>query len=120
MSEANKKIVEKVNDAFATNDMDAFFALCGDDITWKMSGEGTKTGLDNIRQWMGKHPEMPPPTFTYADMIAQDDRVVCSGEMTMKNKSGEDETHSFCDIYRITDGKIAELNSFVVKESDKR
>ena len=37
------------------------------------------------------------------------------GDMTMKEKDGNTAPYAYWDIYRFRNGKIAELNSFVVK-----
>ena len=44
MSSRNKEIVEKVNAAFAANDLEGFLALCADDVEWSMIGEKTCKG----------------------------------------------------------------------------
>jgi uncharacterized protein len=39
--------------------------------------------------------------------------------MIMKEKDGKTVPYAYCDIYRFRDGKIAELNSFVIKTEAK-
>jgi ketosteroid isomerase-like protein len=39
--------------------------------------------------------------------------------MTMKEKDGKTVPYGYCDIYRFRDGKIVELNSFVIKTEAK-
>lgn len=118
MSNRNREIVEKVNAAFAEGNFEGFLSFCTDDVVWTMVGDRTVKGKENIRQWMksmeAEHPE--PPKFTVTDpIIAEGDFVVARGEMTMKDKDGRTNQYSYCDIYRFRDGRIVELNSFVVK-----
>ena len=48
-----KAIVNKVNEAFANNDVEGFLALCASDVVWTMVGDRTVKGKDEIRKWMG-------------------------------------------------------------------
>ena len=47
-----KAIVNKVNEAFANNDVEGFLALCASDVVWTMVGDRTVKGKDEIRKWM--------------------------------------------------------------------
>jgi uncharacterized protein len=51
MSAKNKKIIEKVNAAFAQGSLEAFLSLCADDVTWTIVGNRTVKGKDAIREW---------------------------------------------------------------------
>lgn len=116
-----KEIVDKVNAAFAENDMEAFLAFCADNVEWTMVGDVTKRGKDSIRQWMAGM-NAAPPKFDVEQVIAEGDFVVCYGDMTMKDEKDEQKTdvpYSYCDLYRFRDGKIAELRSWVMKTGGK-
>ncbi len=118
MSERNKLIVSKVNEAFINGNFEGFLDFCADDVQWTIVGDRTVDGKEAIRQWMNsmaaEHPE--PPKFTVTEpVIGEGDFVVARGDMTMKDKDGKEGQYSYCDIYRFTGDKIAELNSFVVK-----
>jgi ketosteroid isomerase-like protein len=80
-----------------------------------MAGEGTHTGKDSIRKFMSSMEGMEPPKFTVDGMIADGDHVACFGNMTMKDK-GEEGFYSYCDVYRFSGDKVAELRSYVVKK----
>ncbi len=115
MSQKNKEIVEKLNAAFEQNKMEDFYALCSEDIEWQMAGDQTRKGLKAIREFMSSMPgDMEPPKINVTSIISDGDRAACYGDMTMKEK-GSENTYSYCDIYRFSADKIAELNSFVVK-----
>lgn len=118
MANTNKQIVEKVNAGFAANNPEVFLEQCKDDVVWKMVGDETRTGVDNIRQWMAQMKDMEPPKFSVDTLIGEGDYVVSSGDMTMKNKEGKEEAYSYCDLYRFDGNKIAELTSYVVKTSE--
>ena len=113
MSEKNKEIIEKVNDAFAEGNTEGFLSFCAEDVEWGMVGEKTFKGKQAIREFMSSH-SGDAPEFTVDQMIAESDTVICSGDMTMK-ENGEPVSYSYCDIYQLRNEKITRLQSFVVK-----
>lgn len=122
MSERNKEIVGKVNEAFLNGNFEGFLNYCADDVVWTIVGDRTVKGKENIRQWMKsmaeEYPE--PPKFTVAEpVISEGDFVAARGDMTMKDKEGKLGQYSYCDIYRFRNERIVELTSFVVKTEAK-
>lgn len=119
MSARNKEIVEKVNAAFAQNDVEGFLSFCADDVKWTMVGDKTVTGKDDIRQWLASM-DFEPPKFTVDNVIAEGDLVATHGDMTMKDKDGKTAPYSYCDIYRFRGDRIVELRSFVMSTEEKQ
>ena len=115
MSQENKEIVEKVNASFLEGNSEGFLSFCSDDIKWTMIGEKHVEGKQEIREWMKDMDGTEPPKFTVDNMVAEGDVVVCSGNMTMNDKEGKAVPYGYCDIYKFRDGKIVELNSYMVK-----
>lgn len=116
MSQELKDIVVEINESFTRNDTEAFLAHCTEDLVWSMAGEKVASGKSNIREWMGSMGSHEPPVFTTDLLIAEDDVVMCSGNMTMKNAEGVEGNYKYCDIYKFSGDKVTELTSFVVKE----
>jgi uncharacterized protein (TIGR02246 family) len=114
MSAKTKEIVEKVNAAFAENNVEGFLSFCADDVKWTMIGDKPVNGKDAIRKWMATM-DFEPPKFTVDNVIAEGDFVVAHGDMTMKDKDDKAVPYSYCDIYRFRYDKIVELRSFVIK-----
>jgi uncharacterized protein (TIGR02246 family) len=113
MSEKNKSVVERINAAFARNDVEGFLALCADDFEWTMVGDKPVKGKDAIRKWMaGAPPE--PPQFTIDTVLADGDYVTCIGSMTM-SENGKVVPYAYCDVWRFRGEKPAELKAFVIK-----
>lgn len=108
---SNRKLIDRVNEAFSRGDIDAFIECCTDDVRWTMFGEGTFEGKASIRQWL-EAMESEPPRFAIKEIIEAGDRAVVWGEMSMDDD--EDLNYAFCDIYQLRGGKVAELRSFVV------
>lgn len=118
MAAKNKEIVEKVNASFAEGGVEGFLSHCADDVVWTMVGNKTTRGKNAIREWMASM-DIEPPKFTVDNIIAEGDFVTAYGNMTMKEKDGKAVPYAYCDIYHFRDGKIAELNSFVIKTEAK-
>ena len=114
MSSRNKEIVEKVNAAFAANNLEGFLSLCADDVEWTMVGEKICKGKAAIREWISSMPA-EPPIFNVATLIAEGDLVMAQGDMTMNDKERKAVPYSYCDIYHFRGDKIAALKSFVIK-----
>jgi uncharacterized protein len=119
MSAKNKEIVEKVNASFAAEGgVEEFLTYCADDVVWTTVGNETTKGKNAIREWLASM-NIEPPKFTVDNIIGEGDFVTAYGDMTMKEKDGKTVPYAYCDIYRFRDGKIVELNSFVIKTEAK-
>ncbi|QYO66803.1 nuclear transport factor 2 family protein [Leptolyngbya sp. 7M] len=116
MSKENIEIVKKINDAFAANNVEGFLENCSESVSWTMVGDRTVQGKDAIRGFMSEMAGSEPPVFGVDRMIANDDSVVCYGDMTMKDGDGKTSDWSYCDIYHFTDGKVVEMASYVIKK----
>lgn len=115
MSERNRQVVDRVNEAFALGSVERFLECCADDVEWTMIGEGTAQGKEAVREWM-RSMEADPPRFLIEDTIEAGDRIVVCGTMSLDED--DDPDYAFCDIYRLRDGKVIELRSFVVDASE--
>lgn len=116
MSEQNKQIVGKINDAFSANNVEGFLEHCAEDVSWTMVGDQTVNGKDAIRRFMTQMSGAEPPVFGVDRMIADEDSVVCYGDMTMKDGEGATSDWSYCDIYHFIDDKVVEMSSYVIKK----
>ena len=113
MSEQNKRILEQANAAVRAGDNEGFLAFCTDDIVWSTVGGETLHGKDEVRTMMGKD-YLHPPTFTVHAMIADGDYVVALGDIASTDAQGNPVPNAYSDVWRIRDGKLAELKAFVI------
>ncbi len=113
----NKAIVEEVNKTFDNNDTEAFLSYCAEDILWIMPGSNTYKGKESIRRMM-KNYSKEPPAFVIKNLIAENDLVMCNGDMKMKDKDDKLSDYVFCDVYRFKEQKIAELTSYIIKQKN--
>jgi ketosteroid isomerase-like protein len=113
MSARNKAVVQKINEAFARNDVEGFLTHCTDEMSWTMIGHPPMKGKDAIRKWMGQGPS-EPPQFTVDTVVAEGDLVTVVGDMTMK-EDGALVPYTYCDVWRFAGEKVVELKAFVIK-----
>jgi ketosteroid isomerase-like protein len=56
-----------------------------------------------------------PPKFVVEQLIAEGDFLTAIGKISMKDDTGEMINYSYCDVWRFSNGKMAELKAFVIK-----
>jgi len=116
MSQENKQLIEKLNEAWSTGDNEAIFRHYAEDVVWTIAGEVTLRGLKAVREFMPPTEGHEPPKLTVDKMVAEGDSVICYGDMTMGGTPDCAGAYSYCDVYTIKNGKVSELRSFVVKQ----
>ncbi len=114
MSEKNKAILKQANAAVVRGDHEGFLAHCTEDVEWTFVGDRTLKGKEAVRRYM-KATYIEPPTFAVAHLIAEDDFVTAVGDISIKDETGKLVHSAYCDVWRIRDGKLAELKAFVVE-----
>ncbi|RNI27301.1 nuclear transport factor 2 family protein [Rufibacter immobilis] len=114
MSETNIEILEKANAAITEGNYEGFLAYCTDDTEWTFVGDITLKGKEAVRKWMASA-YLEPPTFMVEKLISGGDFVTALGKISLKDESGKVADYSYCDVWRFSDGKMAELKAFVIK-----
>ena len=114
MTEINKAILQKGNDAVAAGNNEGILIHCTDDTEWTFVGDKTLKGKQAVREYMAAT-YLQPPKFTVTDLIAEGDFVTAIGEITITGNDGKATHYSYCDVWRFRDGKIADLRAFVVE-----
>jgi uncharacterized protein (TIGR02246 family) len=114
MSEKNKAILKQANAAVVKGDYEGFLSHCTDDVEWTFVGEKTLKGKEAVRRYMNST-YIEPPKFVVAQLIAEGDFVTAIGDIDMRDETGKTAHSAYCDVWRIRDGKLAELRAFVVE-----
>lgn len=117
MSGSNKAVLEAANAAVRAGDNEGFLAHCTDDIRWTTVGEGTLQGKQAVREWM-KEAYAVPPSFKVRQMVAEADHVVAIGTIMGEGPDGKATEHAYSDVWGFRDGKMCELDAFVVQPAD--
>ncbi|MDM0008211.1 nuclear transport factor 2 family protein [Variovorax sp. J22G73] len=114
MSDNHKAILEKANAAITQGDHEGFLAFCTEDTAWTFVGDITLSGKQAVREWMAVAYK-EPPRFEVHRLIAEGDFLSAIGEITLKDDTGKATRSAYCDVWRFSDGKLAELQAFVVE-----
>ncbi|UII24478.1 nuclear transport factor 2 family protein [Fulvivirga maritima] len=114
MTENNKEVLKKANDLIMQGDNDGFLDFCTDDTKWIFVGDQVLEGKEVVRKWMATEYKIPPE-FDVKHLIAEGDFVTAVGNITLTDQEGKSTLYAYCDVWRFENGKMAELNAFVVE-----
>lgn len=114
MADENKAILEKANAAMAEGNIEGFLSFCSDDTEWTYVGDKALKGKEAVRQYLAAT-NIEPPKFTVVNLIAEGDFLTALGDITMKDKDGQEVHYSYCDVWRFRGGKMVELKAFVIE-----
>lgn len=114
MSEQNKAVLQRANAAILRGDYDGFLAHCTEDTVWTFVGDRTLRGKAAVREYMRQTYD-GPPSFRVDHLIADGDFVTALGTIDLKNANGQVVRWDYCDVWRLRDGKLAELKAFVIE-----
>ena len=113
MSGEHKEILTRANARIAAGDIEGFLQYCTDDTPWTFVGEQTLSGKAAIRKYM-EDTYVQPPKFDVKEMIADGNGLAAIGEITLTDARGKATTYSYCDVWHFRDGKLHELQAYVV------
>lgn len=116
MSDQHKQTLEQANAAISRGDHEGFLAFCTEDTRWVFVGDQTLQGKEAVRRWM-KATYHQPPKFHVERMVAEGDTLAAIGEITLLDEAGRATEHAYCDVWRLRDGRLAELQAFVVDKA---
>lgn len=114
MTEANKIILQKANEAVSKGDYEEFLQYCTEDTKWIFVGDQILNGKEAVRKWMLTE-YIEPPQNEVKHLIAENDYLTAMGQITVMNESGKSIQYSYCDVWKFRDGKMAELMAFVIE-----
>lgn len=112
---SNKTILQNANAAVAKGDYESFLAYCTEDTKWVFVGDQTLNGKDKVREYMSEV-YLEPPVFNIETITEEGDFVTVTGEISLKNKTGNYDHYTYCDNWRFKNGKMEELKAFVIKK----
>ncbi|WP_066191142.1 MULTISPECIES: nuclear transport factor 2 family protein [Gracilibacillus] len=118
METANQQFFRTFNEAFVRADAETILASVTDDITWRMVGNDTIKGIDDLKmalQGMDQGHFFEQETEC---LITHGKQAAINGTIHSTDANGEQRHYSFCDIYKLNkhkNGKINEIISYVVE-----
>ncbi|SDO22195.1 nuclear transport factor 2 family protein [Alkalicoccus daliensis] len=122
MKTKNHIFLEEFNEAFAKNDIAHILESITDDITWKMAGDITLHGKEEVEKAL-RAMENPPQVELALDRLFIHGRdAAANGIITMTKEDGTVKKYEFCDVYafhQYKGGKIRKLTSYVVEAKEE-
>jgi steroid delta-isomerase-like uncharacterized protein len=118
MTDQNKEIARRFDDAFNAGDVEAMAGIVAEDFVLHPSSPGQDSGREALYEAMRMYgTAFPDLRSTVENIVAEGDRVVLhgiasgtnTGEMMGMPATGKPATFGYIDINRIADGRIAEL-----------
>ncbi len=88
-----------------------------DDVCWDMPGTFSHVGKDAFRKEINNENFEGAPVITIKTEIADGDYAAVEGEVQCRKKDGGMFDAFFFDIYRLQDGKIKEMRSYVIEKN---
>lgn len=112
LSGPHQHVLNAANDAISRGDNDGFLEYCTEDTKWEFVGDRTLNGKAEVRQWL-KEAYQRPPLNRVEHLIEDGDTLVAVGEISTF-EDGQTVQRRYCDVWRLRDGKLAELQAFVI------
>jgi ketosteroid isomerase-like protein len=113
----NKELIRKLGEA---KSMDEMLGVIADDVRWTLTGKTRFSGTFNGKKELLD--KLIYPLFglmesrgssTIDNVVAEGDYVVVqSRAQGRKTKSGNDYNNTYCMVYRIANGKVAEVTEY--------
>ena len=110
----NKAIAKQfIDNLFVDNDK--AYEVVADDVRVNWPGFGMEdiVGKQNLRDFLDNDGPDKVISQTINNLIGENDIVIGDGTITTERK-GKVETSHFADVYTVKDGKITNLNSYMV------
>ena len=114
----NKEIVKQLLSAFLKHDVEKALSYMSADV--KMGWPGffdLEPGKEAIREFYKDIPQMVSSKI--GEFIEEGNTVVGTGMVTAKHQDGSLKNSFFCDIYKLENGMVSEIQSYMVFEAKK-
>jgi len=116
MAEAHRQTLQRLNESVLRLDFEAAVQLCTEDTVWIFEGDRTLTGRQQVREWMAAT-YLDPPVLNVERVIGDGEFLVAIGDIVVSDSRGAPIKSRYADVWRFSDGLLAELHAFVVEET---
>ncbi|GAB2555287.1 nuclear transport factor 2 family protein [Gracilibacillus alcaliphilus] len=112
----SKELMQKINTAFATGDVDFVFNLAAEDIVSNEIGqsitEGKQAFIDKMEGMRGVMAE----EYDVYRTVIEGNTAVVEGKMVFEGEEDTTETYFFCDWYTFESDQIKSITAFLIKQ----
>ena len=117
MSISNKRLVEKVLEMFANNNHDKYLKYLDENIKWNIIGMPVISGKIEFLKAVKSLELENFISFKIKNIISEGEFVVVENNGSNNERREKFNIPAYCDIYRLNNGKICELTSYIVDTS---
>lgn len=113
-----KIAVERINEAFASGDVDYILENVTDDIEWTLIGQPPVQGKANLIDALQQMRHAGQSAITINSIITHGNEAAVEGTTTLTDESGKVTAFAFCDIYKLNrfkNGKFKTITSFMIE-----
>jgi uncharacterized protein len=114
MADSNTDVVRRLNKGFEAGDEEAILACLADDIVWDVPPHFTARGKAEFRAQITSPQADGPPVIELRHMVAEGEWVTVEGYAENKFKGGGFFKARFHNAYRLKEGVVVEMTSYVV------
>ena len=107
-------VVDAYVDGFRRSDKAAILALLTDDVAWDLPGFRHLTGKVDFEGEIVNPQFEENPTLVVDRKVEEGDTVVCIGDGSGTQVTGEDFRFAFCDVFTFRGDLICRVESYVV------
>lgn len=111
---SNKKVVETYMEGFRTTDHARILSCLTDDVIWEMPGFFRHEGKEAFDKEIENPNADGHPNITIIRLVEEGNIVVAEGTVKAKTKDGNLLDAVFCDVFHISNGKIAKLTTYLM------
>ena len=112
----NKEIIRKINEGFNSGNEEAILEHLADDIKWDMPDGFSLVGKEAFRKEASNAFVIDPPRIKVLTELEDGDYVAVEGTVEATKREGGIFSANFFDIYRIENGKVKEMRSYVIEK----
>ncbi len=117
-----KKLLKKLNNAFASCDTEFLANSVTEDITWKIIGEKIISGKKDFEKSLDRMRHGGPTEIKVKEIIISKKKSVVEGIVEFYVEPGKKRKYAFCDVYIFSETdttKFKELRTYVTQLKKK-
>ena len=114
MSVKNKKIVKGIIEMFTGNNHGSYLDYLAEDIKWNIVGMPLICGKNEFIETVNSLELENFKSTKIKNIISEGEFVVVESVGNVNVKTNNSNTPAYCDIYRIKEGKICELTTYII------
>lgn len=112
----NKEIIRKVNEGFSEGNVEKILEHVAEDVRWDIVGISTHIGKEAFGREVKNENFEGLPLITVTTEIEEGDYLAVEGEVQCRLKGGAVFKAYFFDAYRLENGKIREMRSYLIEK----